>query len=56
MSSRFAGIPKECVRDPYLANHVAVEHEQFNGTVKLKSAVVPSLSKEDVNGVFLQLS
>lgn len=47
------GIAKERVRDPDLPDHVAVETQDLHGAVELQAPVVPGLSEEDVDGVFL---
>ena len=53
MGVGLAGVAEEGVRDPDLAHHVAVEHQQLHGAVELQTAVVPRLSEEDVDGVLL---
>lgn len=47
------GVPEEGVRDPDAAHHVGVQRERLQGAVEPQAPVVPRLSKEDVNGVFL---
>lgn len=47
------GIAKERVWDPDLPDHVAVEAQDLHGAVELQAPVVPGLSEEDVDGVFL---
>lgn len=47
------GIAKERVWDPDLPDHVAVETQDLHGAVELQAPVVPGLSEEDVDGVFL---
>ncbi|RVE56880.1 hypothetical protein OJAV_G00210730, partial [Oryzias javanicus] len=53
VSVGFSGIPEEGVGNPDFPHHVAVEHEQLHGAVKLQPAVIPRLSEEDVDGVLL---
>lgn len=53
---RLPGIPEEGVGNPDLSDHVAVEHEQLHGAVEFQPAVIPRLSEEDVDGVFLPRS
>lgn len=48
------GVAKESVWDPDLAHHVAVQTQHLHRAVKLQAPVVPGLSEEDVDGVFLQ--
>lgn len=47
------GVPEEGVRDPDFSHHVAVETQDLHGAVELQASVIPGLSEEDVNGVFL---
>lgn len=47
------GVPEEGVRDPDLSYHVAVETQDLHGAVELQASVVPGLSEEDVDSVFL---
>lgn len=47
------GIAKECIWDPDLPHHVAVETQDLHGAVEFQAPVVPRLSEEDVDGVFL---
>lgn len=47
------GIAEEGVWDPDLPDHVAVETQDLHGAVELQAPVVPGLSEEDVDGVFL---
>lgn len=54
MSLRGLGVSEDGVWDPYQANHVAVQSEDFHGAVESKAAVCPGLSKKDINLVFLK--
>lgn len=47
------GVPKKGIWDPDAAHHVGVEREGLQGAVETKTPVIPRLSKEDINGVFL---
>lgn len=48
------GVAEESVRDPDLPHHVAVQTQHLHRAVKFQAPVVPGLSEEDVDGVFLQ--
>lgn len=47
------GVPKKGIWDPDAAHHVGVQREGLQGAVETKTPVIPRLSKEDINGVFL---
>lgn len=47
------GVPKKGIWDPDAAHHVGVQCEGLQGAVETKTAVIPRLSKEYINGVFL---
>lgn len=47
------GVPKKGIWDPDAAHHISVQCEGLQGAVETKTPVVPCLSKEDINGVFL---
>lgn len=47
-------VPKKGIWDPDAAHHVGVQCEGLQGAVETKTPVIPCLSKEDINGVFLQ--
>ena len=47
------GVAKEGVGDPDLSHHVAVQAENLHSAVESQATVIPGLSEEDVNGVFL---
>lgn len=47
------GVPKKGVWDPDAAHHVGVQREGLQGAVETETPVIPCLSKEYINGVFL---
>lgn len=47
------GVPEKGIWDPDAAHHVGVQCEGLQGAVETKTPVIPRLSKEDINGVFL---
>ena len=47
------GVPKKGIWDPDAAHHVGIQCEGLQGAVETKTPVIPCLSKEDINGVFL---
>lgn len=53
MGVSLLGVPEESVRNPDLSHHVAVETQDLHCAVELQASVIPGLSEEDVNGVFL---
>lgn len=53
MSVSLFGVPEESVWNPDFPHHIAIQPENFNGTVKFQTSVIPGLGKKNINCIFL---